>query len=133
MDLKLLFAILLCLITPGEVGGDWWLYYRRGKEDNHTLTTLIRWALMFALSWFNPTVQFWQSILLTLSFHWLFFPILYNVIVLKKPFDFLSENVWYDRKEQWVRDRISTGGVFFFKIVACALGVYLYINPEIYG
>lgn len=133
MDIKLIFAILLCLVALAEVAVDWWLYYRRGKEDNHTLTMLIRWALMFVLSWFNPTVEFWQSFLLTFTFHWLFFPILYNRLVLKKPFDYLSENVWYDRAEQWVRNRISTPGVFFFKIVAFALGIYLYINPEIYG
>lgn len=130
--MKLAFAIVLCSIAPAEVGADWWLYIRRKMEDNHALTMLIRWALMVLISAVNPTVQFWQSLLMTFTFHLLFFPILMNVIVLKRPFDYLSPNVWSDQAEQWIRNRISTAGVFFFKIVACALGIYLYINPSIY-
>lgn len=129
---KLLYAILLCIVPTGvELVLDYQIYWVRHLVDNHLLTAAFRVAFMLGLSLINKEVKFWQSLLLTFSFHLLFFPILYNLIILHQPFDFLGTSAWTDRVEQDIRDVISTPGVFFFKIALLMTAIKFYVNPRI--
>ena len=129
---KLLYAIALCLVPTGvELFIDYQFYWVRAVADNHILTALFRVAFMLALSALNNTVKFWQSLLLTFSFHLLFFPIQYNLVVIHQPFDFLGTTAWSDVVEQKIRDVISTPGVLFFKIALFMSAVKFYVNPKV--
>src|SRR5690606_37918843 len=129
---KLVYAIALCLVPTGvELLIDYQFYWAKAVVDNHLLTAGFRIAFMLALSALNNTVKFWQSLLLTFSFHLLFFPIQYNLVVIHQPFDFLGTTAWSDVVEQKIRDVITTPGVLFFKIALFMSAVNFYINPKV--
>ena len=132
---KFIFAVLLCIVPTGvELILDYLLYWQKGVVDNHILTATFRVAFMLGLAALNTSVKLWQSLLLTFSFHLLFFPILYNVLIMGQPFDYLGTTAWSDVVEQRIRDVVSTPGVYFFKLALLMSAIKFYINPKIqYG
>ena len=129
--MKILFAILL---TAVPVAWDMWAgfhYKKKGSSVPHTFTATIRGILMVGLIWMAP-VMWWQSALLTVGFHWLVFPILYNTKVLGVHWSYVGETSKLDRLERKVRDKITTPGVYFLKLAWLMSAVKFYINPNIY-
>jgi len=131
---KLVFALLLCIVpVAAELILDYLLYYAEGKPDNHIFTAGFRVAFMISISLLNDTTKKWQSLLLTFGFHLLWFPILYNLLILHQPFDYIGTTAWTDRVEQQIRDIITTPGVLFIKLAVFGSAVKFYINTKIYG
>ena len=129
--MKLLFAILL---TAVPVAWDMWAgfhYKKKGRSVPHTFTATIRGILMVGLIWLAP-VMWWQAALLTVGFHWLVFPILYNTKVLGVHWSYVGDTSMLDRLERKVRDKITTPGVYFLKLALLMSAVKFYINPNIY-
>lgn len=129
--MKLLFAILL---TTVPVAWDMWAgfhYKKKGSSVPHTFTSTIRGILMVGLIWLAP-VMWWQSALLTIAFHWAVFPVLYNRKVLDVHWSYVGETAKLDKAERWLRNKITTPGVFFFKLALLMSAVKFYINPNIY-
>lgn len=129
--MKILFALLLCALPVawGLVAG---LHYKKkGSSVPHTFTATIRGILMVALCWLAP-VMWWQSALLTVGFHWLVFPILYNRKVLDVHWSYVGETAALDRLERKVRNTITTPGVYFLKLALLMSAIKFYINPNIY-
>lgn len=76
--MKILFAILLVTIPISWdllIGRIFW---KKKTVVAHMLTTSVRLLIMAGLSYLNPSVEFWQSMLLSVSVHYFVFPILYN-------------------------------------------------------
>jgi hypothetical protein len=129
--MKLLFAILL---TTVPVAWDMWAgfhYKKKGSSVPHTFTSVIRGIGMTALVLLSP-VMWWQAALLTVGFHWLVFPILYNTKVLGVHWSYVGETAKLDKAERWLRNKITTPGVFFFKLALLMSAVKFYVNPNIY-
>lgn len=129
--MKLLFAILL---TAVPVAWDMWAgfhYKKKGSTVPHTFTATIRGILMVGLIWLAP-VMWWQAALLTVGFHWLVFPILYNTKVLGVHWSYVGDTSMLDRLEKKLRNAITTPGVFFLKLALLMSAVKFYINPNIY-
>ena len=129
--MKIIFALLLCAIPVvwDLVAG---LHYKKkGSTVPHTFTATIRGILMVGLIWLAP-VMWWQAALLTVGFHWLVFPILYNTKVLDVHWSYVGETAVLDRLERKVRDKISTPGVYFLKLALLMSAIKFYINPNIY-
>lgn len=129
--MKVLFALLLCAVPVAWdlVAG---LHYKnKGSSVPHTFTSTVRIILMTGLIWLAP-VTWWQSLLLTIGFHWFVFPILYNVKVLNVHWSYVGETAVLDRLERKVRNAITTPGVYFLKLALLMSAVKFYINPNIY-
>lgn len=125
--MKLLFAILLCVIPVIVDLFFGRIYWRKKTIVQHMFTATIRIIIIVGLSLLN-SIELWRSALLAVSFHYLVFPILYNRLILGQRFDYLGTTADFDKAERWVRDIISTPGVFFFKILFLIIAVKLYIS-----
>lgn len=126
--MKLLFGILLCALPVAcdlIIGRVCW---KKKTVVQHVLTSGIRLAIIALLSILNPAVEFWRSALLAIAFHYSFFPVLYNRLILGVRFDYLGTTALSDRLEQDVRDIISTPGVFFFKIAFLLIAIKFYAS-----
>jgi hypothetical protein len=126
--MKLLFAILICALPVAWdliIGRVFW---RDKKVVNHPATTAVRILLMLALAYFNPTVEVWRSLALTITFHFLVFPILYNRLILNQAWYFIGTTALSDRIELKVRGTISTEGVYFFKFLFLLISVTYYVT-----
>jgi hypothetical protein len=98
------------------------------------LTSGVRLAIMAILAYFGP-VDFWRSMLLSISIHWFIFPILYNRLIIMKAWDYVGTTALLDRAEQWIRARLGIPTIFFLKFCFIAIGVSCYVtegNPFSY-
>jgi hypothetical protein len=128
---EMIFFILLIalpVVIESKVDSFW---YRRGLSDPKLLTMILRAVIMGVLVWLAP-VQYWQSILLTVSAHTFLFPIYHNVVVLHRHWSYVGRTSAFDRAEQWLRDKITTPGVLFLKLALFASAIKFYFNPDIY-
>jgi hypothetical protein len=126
--MKILFAILLCALPVAWdliIGRVFW---RKKTVVNHPATTAVRLLIMLALAYFNPTVEVWRSLALTVTFHFLVFPILYNRLILNQAWYFIGTSALSDRIELRIRGTISTEGVYFFKFLFLLISVTYYVT-----
>src|SRR5690606_41320401 len=97
--MKILFALLLC---AAPVAVDFYAgkyYTKKGSSVPHFFTSTIRGILMVALIWLSPAM-WWQSALLTVGFHWVVFPVLYNLKVLDVHWSYIGETSKLDKAEK---------------------------------
>lgn len=124
--MKLLFALLLCILPVAWdllIGRIFW---KKKTVVAHMLTASIRLLIMVGLSYLNPSVMFWQSMLLSVSVHYFVFPILYNRLIILKEWDYVGTTAWLDRAENWLRGKISTLAVITLKIMFLASAIKFY-------
>lgn len=130
--MKILFAILLVTIPISWdllIGRIFW---KKKTVVAHMLTTSVRLLIMAGLSYLNPSVEFWQSMLLSVSVHYFVFPIAYNRLIILKEWDYVGTTAWLDRAENWLRRKIGTLGVITLKVMFLASGIQLYVNKCIH-
>jgi len=130
-----LFFILLCLLPLAEIWIDK-LDWKKGQPNKHTLTTIYRWGIM-ALTCLAANLfihlPYWRTIPLTLIFHLTFFAPLYNVIVMKQHWSYLSEKVWWDRIELWIRKLHPSAAITLIAVklilLLTSIAIYVYGSP----
>jgi hypothetical protein len=130
--MKLLFALLLCTLPVAWdllIGR---IYWKKKTVVAHMLTTSVRLLIMAGLSYLNPAVMFWQSMLFSISVHYIAFPPLYNRLIILKEWDYVGTTALLDRAENWLRSKISTLGVITLKVMFLASATQLYINKCIH-
>lgn len=124
--MKLLFALLLCILPVAWdllIGR---IYWRKKTAVAHMLTASVRLLIMAGLSYLNPAVEFWQSMLLSVAWHYALFPPLYNKWIILKEWDYVGTTAWLDRAENWLRGKISTLAVITLKIMFLASAIKFY-------
>lgn len=101
------------------------------RSVNHPLSALLTLSIA-GLGLFNHTVEtWWQTPLLSLSFHYLVFDILFNRTVLNRPVDYFGSNPW-DRFHEWVAGKITWWGLLTLRFMIFASAVNFYFRPCIY-
>jgi hypothetical protein len=127
--MKLLFAFLLCILPVAFDLLAGRIYWKKKTVVAHMLTASVRLLIMAGLSYLNPSVMFWQSMLLSVSVHYFVFPIAYNRLIILKEWDYVGTTALLDRAENWLRGKIGTLGVITLKVMFLASAVKFYINP----
>jgi hypothetical protein len=130
--MKLLFALLLCILPVAFDLLAGRIYWKKKTVVAHMLTASVRLLIMAGLSYLNPSVMFWQSMLLSVSVHYFVFPILYNRLIILKEWDYVGTTALLDRAENWLRGKIGTLGVITLKVMFLASAIQLYINKCIH-
>jgi hypothetical protein len=127
--MKILFAILLVTLPISWdllIGR---IYWKKKTVVAHMLTSGIRLFIMAGLSYLNPAVMFWQSMLFTVSVHYFVFPILYNRLIILKEWDYAGTTALLDRLESSVKLKLGGWFVVWFKVAFLATGIKFYVNP----
>lgn len=125
--MKLLFAILLCVVPVlwdlfiGRI------YWKKKTVVMHTITAAVRGLIVIVLSYFN-NVELLRSILLSISFHYAFFPPLYNRLIIMQPWYYVGKTALLDRIETWLAQRLSGWFIIWFKVSFLGVGIVYYIH-----
>lgn len=127
--MKLLFAILLCTIPVLWDLAAGRYFWKKKRTVPHWVTSLVRLLIMAVLAYYNPAVEPWRSVLISVGFHYFFFPALYNRLVIDQKWDYLGKTALLDRFEAWVRSKLTKEFVIWFKIAFLMTAIKFYINP----
>lgn len=125
--MKTLFAILLVVIPIAWdlIAGR--IYWKKKRIVDHMFTAGVRLVIMALLAFLN-SVSFGQSILLSVAFHYAFFPPLYNRIIINQPWHYIGKSSWTDKIESWIAEKTTGLVIIWFKACLLGVGIVFYVH-----